>query len=58
MRRILTSVAVLAVALAAGCGSGSSSSGGSAGAPVDGGVLRGGIPDNPDHLDTGISFAV
>jgi peptide/nickel transport system substrate-binding protein len=58
MRRILTSVAVLALALAAGCGSGNSSSGGSGGAPVDGGVLRGGIPDNPDHLDTGISFAV
>ena len=38
--------------------SGNSSSGGSGGAPVDGGVLRGGIPDNPDHLDTGISFAV
>ncbi|MDX6524045.1 MAG: peptide/nickel transport system substrate-binding protein [Gaiellales bacterium] len=58
MRRILTSVAVLALALAAGCGSGNSSSGGSGGAPVNGGVLRGGIPDNPDHLDTGISFAV
>jgi peptide/nickel transport system substrate-binding protein len=58
MRRILTSVAVLALALAAGCGSGNSSSGGSGGTPVDGGVLRGGIPDNPDHLDTGISFAV
>ena len=58
MRSILTSVAVLALALAAGCGSGNSSSGGSGGAPVDGGVLRGGIPDDPDHLDTGISFAV
>ncbi len=58
MRRILISVAVLLLAVSAGCGSGSSSSAGSAGAPVDGGTLRGAIPDNPDHLDTGISFAV
>jgi peptide/nickel transport system substrate-binding protein len=28
------------------------------GGPVDGGVLRAGIADNPDHLDTGIGFAV
>jgi peptide/nickel transport system substrate-binding protein len=27
-------------------------------APVDGGVLRAAIGDNPDHLDTGIGFAV
>ena len=54
MRRILISVAVLLLAVSAGCGSGSSSSAGSAGAPVDGGTLRGAIPDNPDHLDTGI----
>jgi peptide/nickel transport system substrate-binding protein len=58
MRRILISVAVLLFAVSAGCGSGSSSSAGSAGAPVNGGTLRGAIPDNPDHLDTGISFAV
>ena len=58
MRRILISVAVLLLAVSAGCGSGSSSSAGSAGAPVNGGTLRGAIPDNPDHLDTGISFAV
>ena len=58
MRRILISVPVLLLAVSAGCGSGSSSSAGSAGAPVDGGTLRGAIPDNPDHLDTGISFAV
>ncbi len=25
---------------------------------MNGGVLRAGIPDNPDHLDTGISYAV
>jgi len=58
MHRILISVAVLLLAVSAGCGSGSSSSVGSAGAPVNGGTLRGAIPDNPDHLDTGISFAV
>ena len=58
MRRILISVAVVLLTVSAGCGSGSSSSAGSAGAPVDGGTLRGAIPDNPDHLDTGISFAV
>ena len=58
MRRILITVAVLLLAVSAGCGSGSSSSAGSAGAPVNGGTLRGAIPDNPDHLDTGISFAV
>ena len=58
MRRILITVAVLLLAVSAGCGSGSSSSAGSAGAPVNGGTLRGAIPDNPDHLDSGISFAV
>jgi peptide/nickel transport system substrate-binding protein len=58
MRRILISVPLLLLAFSAGCGSGSSSSAGSAGAPVNGGTLQGAIPDNPDHLDTGISFAV
>jgi peptide/nickel transport system substrate-binding protein len=58
MRRILISFALMLLAVSAGCGSGSSSSAGSAGAPVNGGTLRGAIPDNPDHLDTGISFAV
>ena len=58
MRRILISVPLLLLAVSAGCGSGSSSSAGSAGAPVNGGTLQGAIPDNPDHLDTGISFAV
>jgi peptide/nickel transport system substrate-binding protein len=58
MRRILISVPLLLLAISAGCGSGSSSSAGSAGAPVNGGTLQGAIPDNPDHLDTGISFAV
>jgi peptide/nickel transport system substrate-binding protein len=58
MRRILIFVPLLLLAVSAGCGSGSSSSAGSAGAPVNGGTLQGAIPDNPDHLDTGISFAV
>lgn len=58
MRRILFLVPLLLLAVSAGCGSGSSSSAGSAGAPVNGGTLEGAIPDNPDHLDTGISFAV
>jgi peptide/nickel transport system substrate-binding protein len=60
MSRRLISCLVIA-ALAAGCSSGSSSSsGGSAagGSPVDGGTLKGGIPSNPDHLDTGLSYAV
>ncbi|HUZ83439.1 MAG TPA: ABC transporter substrate-binding protein [Gaiellales bacterium] len=53
--------AVAALMLAAGCGSSAGSSGtstGAAGPPVNGGTLRAGIPSNPDHLDTGISYAV
>jgi peptide/nickel transport system substrate-binding protein len=50
---------VAAVALlAAGCGSGSGSSSGGSGGVQNGGTLRAGIPDDPDHLDTGISYAV
>jgi len=50
---------VLAVALlAAGCGSGSGSSSGGSGGVQNGGTLRAGIPDDPDHLDPGISYAV
>src|SRR5690349_6039485 len=46
-------------ALLAGCGGGSgSSSGGGGGSVRNGGTLKGGIPDDPDHLDTGISYAV
>jgi peptide/nickel transport system substrate-binding protein len=56
IKRALALAAV--VAAVAGCGSSSSgSSAGSAGVQ-NGGVLRAGIPDNPDHLDTGISYAV
>jgi peptide/nickel transport system substrate-binding protein len=56
LRRALV-VAAVAV-LTAGCGSGSGSSSGGSGAMQNGGVLRAGIPDDPDHLDTGISYAV
>ena len=55
MRRLLASA--LVGLLAAGCGSSSSSSGGSgSGAPVNGGILRAGIPSNPDHLDPALSY--
>ncbi len=59
MRRAAAGLALLAAtALAAGCGgsSGSSGSGGGSGAPVNGGTLRAGIPDNPDYLDPGLSY--
>jgi peptide/nickel transport system substrate-binding protein len=42
--------------LAAGCGSGSTSSGSDSGAPVNGGILKAGIPGNPDHLDPALSY--
>jgi peptide/nickel transport system substrate-binding protein len=45
-------------ALAAGCGGGSGASSGGSGGVQNGGTLRAGIPDDPDHLDTGISYAV
>jgi peptide/nickel transport system substrate-binding protein len=56
VKRALVIAAV--AALAAGCGSGSSSSSGGSGGVRNGGTLRAGIPDDPDHLDTGISYAV
>src|SRR6266480_51100 len=56
VRRALALVAVAAVV--AGCGSSSGGSSSGAGAIQNGGVLRAGIPDDPDHLDTGISYAV
>ena len=56
---IVTIAAVLAVLAAAGCSSSSSTStSATGGTPVNGGTLEGGIPDNPDHLDTGLSYAV
>jgi peptide/nickel transport system substrate-binding protein len=46
-------------AVLAGCGgSGASSSAGGGGGVQNGGTLKAGIPDDPDHLDTGISYAV
>jgi peptide/nickel transport system substrate-binding protein len=56
MKRVLALVTVTATL--AGCGSSSSTTSGPAGAVQNGGTLRAGIPDNPDHLDTGISYAV
>ena len=62
MHKLSATLATIAVvALAAGCGSSSSSTtttGDNGGKPVNGGVLTGAIPDNPDHLDTGLSYAV
>jgi peptide/nickel transport system substrate-binding protein len=55
--------ASLSIALAA-CGGGSSSTsrgsaggGNGTGTPVNGGTLHAAIADNPDHLDTGLSYA-
>ena len=54
---ILTAGAVLLAATGCG-GSSTTSSGAAGGSPVNGGTLQGGIPDDPDHLDTGLSYAV
>ena len=54
MKRVtgFLALATATALLAAGCGSGTSASGsGDTGAPVNGGILRAGIPGNPDHLD-------
>lgn len=53
-----TLLVLAALAFAAGCGSSSSTSGGGSGGgtPVNGGTLRAGIPDNPDHLDPALSY--
>ena len=58
MRASIVAIAVgLAVFVAAGCGSGTStSSGGDTGKPVNGGILKTGIPGNPDHLDPALSY--
>ena len=45
------------IALATGCGGGSGTSGGTnSGSPVNGGILKAGIPGNPDHLDPALSY--
>ena len=59
MRRVtgFLALATATALLAAGCGSGTSASGsGDTGAPVNGGILRAGIPGNPDHLDPALSY--
>ena len=43
-------------ASSSGSGSASSATADNAGTPVNGGTLRAGIADNPDHLDTGLSY--
>ena len=55
VRRALVIAAV--AALAAGCGGGSGTSSSGSGGVQNGGTLHAGIPDDPDHLDTGISYA-
>jgi peptide/nickel transport system substrate-binding protein len=57
VKRAMALLAMAALLAACG-GSGSSSSGGGGGGVRNGGTLKGGIPDDPDHLDTGISYAV
>ncbi|MBN8869977.1 MAG: ABC transporter substrate-binding protein [Solirubrobacterales bacterium] len=50
---------ILVIGLLAGCGGSSSSSGGGGGdegTPVDGGILRAAINDNPDHIDPALSY--
>jgi peptide/nickel transport system substrate-binding protein len=63
VRRTLLAVLLTPLALA-GCGGGGPSTGpttggggGGGGSAVNGGTLRAAIPDNPDHLDTGYSYA-
>jgi peptide/nickel transport system substrate-binding protein len=56
-RALLLAAVAAATAGCGGSGSGGASSGG-AGGVENGGVLQAGIPDDPDHLDTGISYAV
>ena len=52
-------LAVIGVLAGASVGASPATSGASGSAtPVDGGVLHAAIADNPDHLDTGIGFAV
>ncbi|HEU5373701.1 MAG TPA: ABC transporter substrate-binding protein [Gaiellaceae bacterium] len=58
-RKFLVSVALAAaVAVAAAIATSGTSAASQASRAVNGGVLRAGIADNPDHIDTGIGFAV
>lgn len=55
---LTTLTAALAVTGCGGSSGGSSANSGvNAGAPVNGGTLTAAIPDNPDHLDSGLSYA-
>ena len=58
MRAAVVAIAVsVAVMAATGCGSSSSTtSGGDTGKPTNGGILKAGIPSNPDHLDPALSY--
>ncbi len=58
MKVTITLVTLAATAaIAGGCGSGSSSSSnGASNTAVNGGVLKAGIPGNPDHLDPALSY--
>jgi peptide/nickel transport system substrate-binding protein len=55
---VLAIAASLGLAACGGSGSKHGSQGTSgSGTPVNGGTLQAAIPDNPDHLDTGLSYA-
>jgi peptide/nickel transport system substrate-binding protein len=58
MKVTMTLVTLAATAaIAGGCGSGSSTGPtGAANTPVNGGILKAGIPGNPDHLDPALSY--
>ena len=58
MRAAVVAIAFGAAVMAAtGCGSSSStSSGGDSAAVTNGGILKAGIPNNPDHLDPALSY--
>jgi peptide/nickel transport system substrate-binding protein len=47
----------IVIAVLAAAAAGAATAGAAAGTPVNGGTLRAGIADNPDHLDTGLSYA-
>ena len=58
MRLALASLAALALAASIGVTAGVSTPAarGDDTTPVNGGILLAGIPDNPDHLDPGLSY--
>jgi peptide/nickel transport system substrate-binding protein len=59
-RSLITAAAIVCVSALAACGSsggGGQGVTGSGGTPRSGGTLQAAIPSNPDHLDTGLSYA-